>query len=235
MTLREAPAILTVPCPSSSGTATPGFTDLRTSRFRGSWEEAGWVEVEDLLRLDAYLLATLSSPSTSVGSFPDWGRVLLAGAERGPEGLSPAEQLKTISKILSLSKVELARVLGVSRQTIYDWLEGRPVSPENEDRLLRLARLAWDFGGKDGKSLLRRFTTQSVHEGEPSILEMLLTDPWDEKRLRRALGEAQARTTRRKSESARAWLRSFGFPEPKPSEKTANLGHNLLLDDLERS
>jgi DNA-binding XRE family transcriptional regulator len=160
--------------------------------------------------------------------------LLSGGAEQEPANLSPADQLKAISKTFSLSKVELAKALGVSRQTLYDWLEGRPMSPENEDRVLQLAHLAWDFGGKDGQSLLRRMVDEPLWKGEDSFLKLLLSHPWDETKLRRALGEAKARTERKKTTSASAWLRSLGFSEPGPSEKAANLGHNLLLDELKR-
>jgi transcriptional regulator with XRE-family HTH domain len=240
MTLQLSPGVMTVPYASSSGATSPGFTDLRLSALPAMLREDTWIEVEDPLRLDAYWFAmawgrSRSSDSTSASSVPDWTSIPLLGAEQGVEMLSPAEQLKTITKTLSLSKVELAKSLGVSRQAIYDWLGEQPVSAENEDRLLHLARLAWDFGGREGKSLLRRFVATSAREGDSSILEMLLDPPWNEPKLRRALAEARSKTERRKTGSVSAWLGSLGFPDPEPSEKAANQDHNLLLDDSRRS
>jgi DNA-binding transcriptional regulator YiaG len=237
MTLKEAPALLAERYASSSGVTSPGFTELPSCRFPPKRGEIAWLAVEDAVRHDAYWwwIATVLAQSTSVQSVPDWGTVLFLSVERGVESFLPPEQLNLISKTFSLSKVELARTLGVSRQTIYEWLAGRPVSAENEERLLRLARLAWDFGGQEGQSLLRRFVAEAASEGEPSILEMLFDSPWNEPKLRRALGEAQARTVRRKSGSASSWLRSLGFREPDSSERAANLGYNVFLDDIKRS
>ena len=237
MTLKEAPALLAERYASSSGVTSPGFTELRSSRLSPKRGEAAWLAVEDAVRPEAYCcwIATISAESTAVQPVPDWGTVLSLGVDPDVENFPPPEQLRLIAKTFSLSKVELARALDVSRQTIYEWLAGRPVSPANEGRLLRLARLAWDFGGQEGQSLLRRFVAEAASEGEPSILEMLLDSPWNEPQLRRALGEAQVRTVRRKSGSASEWLRSIGFPQPGSSEQAANLGQNLFLDDVKRS
>lgn len=237
MTLAEAPAILAERYASSSGVTSPGFTEVRLAQFPPERREDAWIVVEDAVRPDAYCwwLATLLAESTSALSASDWGTLLLLGSERGTEDLSPPEKLNLISKTFSLSKVELARSLGVSRQTIYEWLAGRPVSAENEERLLRLARMAWDFGGREGQSLLRRFVEEAPNEGETSLLDLLLDPPWNDTQLRRALDEAQARTLHGKSSSASTWLRNLGFPEPSSLERAANLGHNLLFDDLKRS
>lgn len=234
MTLQDAPASMMPLYASSSGATSPGFTDLRPRRSSMRSPQPSWIDAEDVHRPHACWLATLSLPPTSVYVVPDWGPFLIRGAEQGPTSFSPADQLKAISKTFSLSKVELAKVLGVSRQTIYDWLDGRPMSHENEDRVLRLAQLAWDFGGKDGQTLLRRLVAEPLRSGEPSILMLLLAHPWNETRLRRALGEARARTERKKTGSASAWLRSLGFSEPGPAEKAANLGQNVPLDELSR-
>ena len=50
----------------------------------------------------------------------------------------PSEQLKSIREKLKLNVSDLASVLGVSRPTIYAWLDGDEPSPENYTQLARL-------------------------------------------------------------------------------------------------
>jgi hypothetical protein len=82
---------------------------------------------------------------------------------------------------------------------------------------------------------MRRFIVESLGGSEPSIIEMLEEDPWDEERIRSALARARDRTSQRGENRASAWLRSLGFPEPSPATKAANLDYNLMIDDWKRS
>ena len=52
---------------------------------------------------------------------------------------SLAVELKTIKEALRLSVAETAQLFSVSRPTIYSWREGKPINPENSDRLRALA------------------------------------------------------------------------------------------------
>lgn len=53
--------------------------------------------------------------------------------------ISLSDRITMVSKELNLSKTFLAKALGVSRQTIYDWLEGKNSSAKDEN----LNKIAW--------------------------------------------------------------------------------------------
>jgi hypothetical protein len=70
------------------------------------------------------------------------------GAERSVqsnaklEEPSAAKNLARVKEVFEPSITELASLLEVSRQTIYNWQAGQPIAPENERRLDQLARAA---------------------------------------------------------------------------------------------
>lgn len=53
-----------------------------------------------------------------------------------------AEDLAHVRATLKPSVTELANALGVSRQAVYDWNQGKPVAPGNAARLADLAKAA---------------------------------------------------------------------------------------------
>lgn len=55
---------------------------------------------------------------------------------------TPAENLEHIRAVLKSTVTELASVVGVSRQAIYDWQAGKPIASGNASRLASLARAA---------------------------------------------------------------------------------------------
>lgn len=73
--------------------------------------------------------------------------------------VGPTQNLNLVIRVLQLSNTELARTLSVSRQTVYNWLEGENISLENAEKLANLASIAElfaDFDDKKIKELLRR-------------------------------------------------------------------------------
>jgi transcriptional regulator with XRE-family HTH domain len=58
----------------------------------------------------------------------------------------PSEQLRLIRDTLSLSMSDLAAVMGVSRPTIYAWLEGDEPNLDNQKALTRLWKVAKELG-----------------------------------------------------------------------------------------
>ncbi len=54
----------------------------------------------------------------------------------------PSGDLEHIKKTLRISVTSLAKILGVSRQAVYDWQSGKPIADENAERLADLARAA---------------------------------------------------------------------------------------------
>ena len=63
-----------------------------------------------------------------------------------PKNLKPAlgldDTVRHIRKVLRVSATELSRLLGVSRQTIHEWINGGAVSPDNGKKLEKIALLA---------------------------------------------------------------------------------------------
>lgn len=55
---------------------------------------------------------------------------------------TPAESLMRIREVLNPAVSDLATTLGVSRQSVYNWLNGMPVAEENASRLEDLAQAA---------------------------------------------------------------------------------------------
>jgi DNA-binding transcriptional regulator YiaG len=55
---------------------------------------------------------------------------------------TPAEDLAHVRATLKSSVTDLASALGVSRQAVYDWNQGRPVASANAARLADLAKAA---------------------------------------------------------------------------------------------
>lgn len=59
----------------------------------------------------------------------------------------PRDQLQFIRETLKLNVSDLASVLGVSRPTVYAWLEGDEPSSENYTQIARLKRIADEVHG----------------------------------------------------------------------------------------
>lgn len=87
------------------------------------------------------------------------------------------EALSDLRESLGLSTADLARVLRVSRQAIYDWTAGKPVKAENRQRLRALRDLAaaWRAHGAGPLGELRH---QPIAD-QPSLLALLAAAPLD--------------------------------------------------------
>lgn len=55
---------------------------------------------------------------------------------------TPSENLSRIREVLSPAVSDLAATFGVSRQSVYNWLNGEPVAAENAEKLQDLAQAA---------------------------------------------------------------------------------------------
>lgn len=90
---------------------------------------------------------------------------------------SPAEKLTFVRSAFAPSISEMARLFGVSRQTIYNWQAGEPIAQQNEDRLDQLAHAADVLranGISEQASVMRRKLADGktffdlVREGKPA-------------------------------------------------------------------
>jgi hypothetical protein len=76
-----------------------------------------------------------------------------------PKIRTPAEDLAHIRAVLRPAVTDLSTAMGVSRQAVYDWQNGKPIAAENASRLADLARSADVFaaaGVTTTAQLLRR-------------------------------------------------------------------------------
>jgi DNA-binding transcriptional regulator YiaG len=101
---------------------------------------------------------------------------------------SSSKDLEFIFEVLHLNQSELARALGVSRQTIYNWQEGDNISAPNAEKLASLAAAAQYLSQYDSrkiKGLMRRkfkgYTLlEAVSAGKsPIALAQLITSVVD--------------------------------------------------------
>jgi transcriptional regulator with XRE-family HTH domain len=87
-----------------------------------------------------------------------------------PEGASgsvatPSENLTRIRTILKPTVTDLANLLGVSRQSIYDWQNGQPISAEHAEKLIELARAA-DVFAAEGLATNSQILRRSIKSGK---------------------------------------------------------------------
>jgi transcriptional regulator with XRE-family HTH domain len=78
---------------------------------------------------------------------------------------SAAEHLAQIRNVLRPSITDLAKALGVSRQAIYDWQDGRPIAPENVARLQDIARAA-DLFAREGLEATAHVMRRPITDGK---------------------------------------------------------------------
>ena len=136
--------------------------------------------------------------------------------------VSTEDQIALVVHSLGFSKRQLAEVFGVSRQAIYDWLKGGNVSEDNAERLLKIARLVAEISATTKRPLHHRFTTRSLSEGEPSLLDMLRAEAWDEGRIRVQLRRARNLTAQHTAH------RGSGGVERSQERRDEILSDNLL-------
>jgi DNA-binding transcriptional regulator YiaG len=145
--------------------------------------------------------------------------------------MSSADQAREVMAALNLNKTQLADVLGVSRPTLYDWLDGKEPNAANAQRLIGLVQLLVNAGVTAADSISPRFVRESLNDGEPSLLELLKADTVDEARVAKVLAEAkgleeEAEGTRVAREDR---LRALGFEEPTTEQRKENLALNVAL------
>lgn len=145
--------------------------------------------------------------------------------------MSSADQAREVMAALNLNKTQLAVVLGVSRPTLYDWLDGKEPNAANAQRLIGLLLLLGSAGVTAADSLSPRFVRESLDDGEPSLLELLKADTLDEARVAKLLAqakglEADVEETRVAREDR---LRALGFEEPTSEQRKENLALNVAL------
>lgn len=80
-----------------------------------------------------------------------------------------ARDISHIREVTKISVSELARVLGVSRQAVHEWIKGGPLSPRNAQLLSELAQVA-DIFLESGIDVTPQILRRKIGGGQ-SILE----------------------------------------------------------------
>ncbi len=141
------------------------------------------------------------------------------------------DKVRNLAAALSLNKSQLARILRVTRPTVYCWLQGQEPGAANTGRLHTLLRSLSLASVSGTMPLNARFVRQCSETGEPSLLELLSEEKpaWDRivealkavRRLGDMAGQEQAALEER--------LRSSGFEEPDAARRREQLAKNMAL------
>ena len=147
-----------------------------------------------------------------------------------------ARQVRELQAALSVNKSELARILRVSRPTVYDWLDGGEPNADNRLRIRTLVGLVAECRVSAGSPLFPRFVRSGLEAGDRSLLELLGEEMIDEVAvkdvIRRAKALGDAMDAQREEREAR--LRAAGFEEPDAEQRKGNLATNVGLMEWPR-
>lgn len=87
------------------------------------------------------------------------------------QGNIPIQDIAHIREVTKISVSELARVVGVSRQAVHEWIKGGSISPKNAEQLSELTQVINIFL-KSGINVTPQILRRKIENG-PSILESL--------------------------------------------------------------
>jgi DNA-binding transcriptional regulator YiaG len=135
-----------------------------------------------------------------------------------------------VSSALGLGKSDIARILGVSRPTLYSWIKGNsePRESNHPERLRTLGELVREICGETERPLYHRFVEEPLPGETNSILSLLLAKKWGSERLQQLLAEALRLTTERDQ------LLGHAIPvKTSRSRQESNLLDNSIASNLE--
>ena len=144
-----------------------------------------------------------------------------------------ADQAREVLAALSLNKTQLAEVLGVSRPTLYDWLEGKEPNASNAQRLTTLLRILSAAGVTGSSPLNARFVRQALNEQGTPLLELLRAELIDEHTVSALLREAKSLGEKAEARrvSREEHLRSLGFEDTSDDDRRQQLARNVAMRD----
>jgi predicted transcriptional regulator len=110
-----------------------------------------------------------------------------------------SEYASLVSSALGLGKSDIARILGISRPTLYSWIKGssEPRESDHPDRLRQLGELTDKICRETKRPLYHRFVEEPLPNQTNSILKLLLAENWNLAEIRQLLAEARRLTTER--------------------------------------
>lgn len=166
---------------------------------------------------------------TALSTHPQGTRSEPPGAEAS-EAITAREQIDRIQDVFGLTVTDLARILAVSRPTVYAWLQEEVVVPRDAvvaERLRELYGMAAEWDERVGVSVNRYLKAPVV--GEASLLELLQRDPWDSEAMRQALAVLEQKISQRMEAHALDRARTDA------SADTAQRQRERLRDALRRA
>ena len=212
-------------------TTTVGTVYLNRSRVtstKGAWEgPLGFVSSLKSLRSMIVSNSDSENELFTLGTdFPDslsselWGEI-----DGLSEPLSCRENAHLAAQCLSLSKSDLAVVFGVTRPTIYNWLNGtEPEDPRHHRKLSLLGAIAKEVSRTTLRPIYKGFVHDPMPGESNSLISQLRLEPWDESELRRLFIKARALTSQRDE-------RLGTYSTPSLEEEERNLLENQLSLD----
>lgn len=149
-----------------------------------------------------------------------------------PENFFAGEALLLAQKNLGLTKTSLAKICGVSRQTIYDWLNERYESEIiNHPRL----RLLYQFANHSDvckQPIYSRLTKIKTSIGL-SLVELLSQNNVSLKKVEKALLELVVHSKKRTLRSAKVVRKELGWTEHSEQDCVANMSE--VVDEIKAS
>ena len=147
--------------------------------------------------------------------------------------LSIVEQMQELLAALSLNKSQLAKILRVTRPTMYDWFQGKEPNAANTERLYALLGFLSRVSVSGANPLNARFVRQPIDLGAPTLIDLLSEEQLDEERILRTIERVRvlgtSTSTRRKIREER--LRALGFEDPSDEQRKEQLAKNVSLQD----
>ena len=104
-----------------------------------------------------------------------------------------------VSSALGLGKSDIARILSISRPTLYSWIKGTSEPRENDhpERLRTLGELTREICRGIHRPLYHRYVEEPLPNQTTSIFNLLLAEQWNLTQLRQLLAESRRLTSER--------------------------------------
>jgi hypothetical protein len=146
-----------------------------------------------------------------------------------PVAITFRDHASLVSSFLGLGKTDVARILGVSRPTLYSWISGEsePQEGYSSHLLERLGRIIAPFAIATKRPLYHRFVEHPLPGRNKSLREVLMSKSWDDLLITDMVAQARELTDQRDkdlgiSRGARSGARGGNH----------NLQDNLIASDL---
>jgi DNA-binding transcriptional regulator YiaG len=110
-----------------------------------------------------------------------------------------SEYASLVSTALGLGKSDVARILGISRPTLYSWIKGTSEPRENDhpERLRLLGELTRQICKDTARPLYHRYVEAPLPNQTDSIFTLLQAEQWDSSKISNLLAQARHLTLER--------------------------------------